>query len=109
MPSTCSSECPNGQDDECPNGETCWANSPCAYTDEKIVKDEELKSKLWCASNYKQLVEHCPGPCPSGGDDECGPDQSCFNMSEEEESCVEAGVGIREPVDPDMLWCGTTW
>ena len=109
MPSQCSQECPNGTDEECPSGETCWADSPCAYTDAKIKADEELKSKLWCAKSYKHLVEHCPMPCEGGTDDECGPDMTCFNMSEEEVVCTEPGVGIKDPVDPDKLWCGNSW
>ena len=33
----------------------------------------------------------------------------CFNMSEEEQSCNTTGVGIKDPVDSKMLWCGSSW
>ena len=33
----------------------------------------------------------------------------CFDMSDEVESCMEEGVGIKEPTDSDNLWCGQTW
>ena len=34
---------------------------------------------------------------------------TCFNMVDEELSCSEPGIGIRDPVDPANLWCGSTW
>lgn len=114
MAKTCRQECPNGTDDECPSGERCWGDSPCALLDEKREAEEEKKAMLWCARSYKQLVEHCPGRCPGGTNGECGQDEDghdmlCFDMSEEEEACRTAGVGVREPVDPDRLWCGRSW
>ena len=106
---TCHKPCPNGTDAECDNGELCWGDSPCAL----IEKDT---SKLWCARSYKHLVEHCPKPCPGGTDTECGLDEDnvtpmkCFNMEgNATDVCKEEGAGIREPVDPDNLWCGSTW
>ncbi len=44
-----------------------------------------------------------------GTDDECGDGMTCFNMSEEETSCSDEGVGIQEKIDPAMMWCGETW
>lgn len=56
----CHQECPNGTDDECPDDESCWGDSPtCALLESKLARDEEMKSKLWCATSYKHLVEHC--------------------------------------------------
>lgn len=56
--------------------------------------------KLWCGKSYKDLVENCPKECPGATDEECGDGMICFNMAEEEQSCNETGVGIKEPVDP---------
>lgn len=55
--------------------------------------------KLWCGKSYKDLVENCPKECPGATDEECGDGMICFNMAEEEQSCNETGVGIKEPVD----------
>jgi hypothetical protein len=40
---------------------------------------------------------------------QCGEGMSCFNMSDEDIPCSEAGVGVKEPVDPANLWCGSSW
>ena len=114
MADTCHQECPNGTDEECPDGETCWGDSPCALLDSKREADEAMKAMLWCATSYKHLVEHCPKPCEGGTDDECGQDEDgndmfCFSMSEEEQVCNTTGVGVKEPVDSDNLWCGNSW
>lgn len=76
---------------------------------EKLIVD---KSKLWCGRDWKHMVEHCPKQCDEErkcGEDENGIPMTCFNMKSEEESCVEAGVGVKEPVDPTTMWCGQTW
>jgi hypothetical protein len=65
-----------------------------------IADLEALEGKLWCGKNYKDLVENCPQECPGGSDDECDGDMICFDMSTEEMSCNETGVGIKDPVDP---------
>ena len=109
MADKCAKECPGGTDDECDEGETCWGGSPCALKKSAIADLEALEGKLWCGKNYKDLVENCPMECPGGSDDECDGDMICFDMSTEEMSCNETGVGIREPVDPLHLWCGATW
>lgn len=111
---TCGRECPNGEDDECPGTEKCWGDSPCALLDYAREALLAKKAMMWCGSSYRHLVEHCPKPCPSGSSDECGQDEDgkdmeCFDMSEEEKACTTRGVGIVEPVDPDNLWCGSSW
>jgi hypothetical protein len=58
------------------------------------------EGKLWCGKNYKDLVENCPKECPGGSDYKCGDGMICFDMSTEEMSCNETGVGIKDPVDP---------
>jgi hypothetical protein len=109
MASKCSKECPGGSDDECGEGEKCWSDSPCALKKSAIADLEALEGKLWCGKNYKDLVENCPMECPGGSDDECDGDMICFDMSTEEMACNETGVGIKDPVDPLHLWCGSTW
>ena len=109
MASKCTTECPNGLDEECPTGEICWGDAPCALLEFDVMDLEASQGKLWCGKSYKDLVENCPAECPSGLDEECGEGQICFNMSEEEQACNETGVGIREPVDSAMLWCGSSW
>ena len=111
---TCHQECPSGTDDECPDGESCWGDSPCALLDSKIEAMAAQAANLWCGTNYKMLVEQCPKRCEGGTDDECGKDADgndmiCFDMSTEETVCNMTGVGIKEPTDPDNLWCGTSW
>lgn len=59
----------------------------------------QFAGKLWCGKSYKDLVENCPKECPGATDEECGDGMICFNMAEEEQSCNETGVGIKEPVD----------
>jgi len=100
MASKCSSECPGGSDEECGEGEKCWSDSPCALKQSALADLEALEGKLWCGKNYKDLVENCPMECPGGSDDECEGDMICFDMSTEEMSCNETGVGIKDPVDP---------
>jgi hypothetical protein len=76
---------------------------------EKLIEE---KSKLWCGRDYKHLVESCPKPCDENrmcGSDEDGNHMTCFNMKDEEESCLEAGVGVKDPVDPSSMWCGQNW
>ena len=113
--SGCHQACPEGTDDECPDGMTCWATSgQCTMLDSYLEVIEERKKFLWCGSSYRHLVENCAEPCPSGSDDECGVDDdgnemTCWDMSEEEMYCNTTGVGIVEPTDPDMLWCGNSW
>ncbi|KAL7482139.1 hypothetical protein ACHAW6_007834 [Cyclotella cf. meneghiniana] len=109
MSSKCATECPNGTDEECPDGEICWGDSPCALKQSALQDLEALEGKLWCGKNYKDLVENCPKQCPGGSDDECGNDMICFDMSTEKVSCNETGVGIKDPVDPLHLWCGSSW
>lgn len=103
-------ECKGGTKDECDDGEVCFLSDACLRKEELA----ESEGKLWCGRSYKHLAEQCPKQCPGGTNDECGQDENgvdmtCFNMSEEEIQCSEEGVGIKEPVDPDMLWCGNDW
>ena len=103
-------ECKSGTDEDCDSGEKCFLSDACLRKEELA----ESEGMLWCGRSYKHLVEHCPKQCPGGTNDECGQDENgvdmtCFNMSEEEVSCAEEGVGIKDPVDPDMLWCGNDW
>eukprot|EP00984_Skeletonema_dohrnii_P000554 scaffold177_cov113-Skeletonema_dohrnii-CCMP3373.AAC.8 len=112
MSSRCHKQCPEGTDEECGDGEKCFADSQCGTagtTAEIEAKMAASVGKMWCGKSYKDLVENCSKECPSGSDDDCGEDMSCFNMSEEEMSCSEEGVGIKAKVDPANLWCGETW
>ncbi len=112
MSDRCHKACPEGTDEECDAGEKCFADSLCAS--EGTTADIEAKmaasvGKMWCGKSYKHLVENCSKECPNGSDDECEDGMSCFNMSEEEQSCSAAGVGIKEKTDPANLWCGKSW
>merc|ERR1719375_1340432 len=113
--SGCHQACPEGADDECPDGMTCWATrGQCTMLDSYLDVIEERKKFLWCGSSYRHLVENCAEACPSGSNDECGVDDdgnemTCWDMSEEEMYCNTTGLGIVEPTDPDMLWCGNSW
>jgi hypothetical protein len=103
-------ECRGGTDEECGDGEKCFLSDACLRKQELA----ESEGMLWCGRSYKHLVEHCPKQCPGGTNDECGQDENgkdmiCFNMKDENVTCAEEGVGIKEPVDPDMLWCGNDW
>ena len=112
MSERCHKPCPDGTDEECPDGENCFADSLCASEGTTAEIEEKARNsvgKMWCGKSYKDLVENCPKECPNGSDDECGDDMICFNMSEEERSCSEAGAGVRVKVDSENLWCGETW
>lgn len=112
MSNRCHKECPNGTDEECDGGEKCFADSQCATagtTTEIEAKMAAAIGKLWCGKTYRHLVENCSKECPNGTDDECGEGMVCFNMSEEETSCSDEGVGITEKIDPANMWCGETW
>jgi len=103
-------ECKGGTDEECGDGEKCFLSDACLKKQELA----ESEGMLWCGRSYKHLVENCPKQCPGGTNDECGQDENgkdmiCFNMKDENVTCAEEGVGIKEPVDPDMLWCGNDW
>ena len=103
-------ECRDGTDAKCGEGESCFLSDACLRKEELA----ESEGKLWCGRSYKHLVEDCPKQCPGGTNDECGQDENgvdmiCFNMKDENVTCAEEGVGIKERVDPDMLWCGNDW
>ncbi|KAL7443369.1 hypothetical protein ACHAXM_008913 [Skeletonema potamos] len=112
MANRCPKACPNGTDEECDSGDICFSDSVCATEGslfEQAAKKAAAENKLWCASSYKDLVENCPMKCPGGTSEECGDGMTCFNMSEEEASCSEEGVGIKAKVDSANLWCGESW
>ena len=112
MANRCHQECPGGTDEECSDGEKCFADSQCGTAGTTADIEAKLAAsvgKLWCGKTYRHLVENCSKECPNGTDDECGDGMVCFNMSEEETSCSDEGVGIQEKIDPAMMWCGETW
>ena len=104
MSERCADECPNGLDEECPGGEVCYSGSPCQFEEVEVIPPDP--DMLWCGASYGDLVENCPRRCPDG---ECPDGMECFSMQAEEKPCAEEGVGVKKPVDPANLWCGSSF
>lgn len=103
-------QCNSGKDEECGEGEKCFLSDACLKKEEMAASE----GMMWCGRSYKHLVENCPKQCPGGTNEECGQDETgvdmtCFNMKDENVTCAEEGVGIKNVTDPDMLWCGNDW
>ena len=95
--SKCLTNCPSGSLNDCPDGEICFFNTPCdarmmtmapqppsptvsPTTPAPVVYSSKL-NKYYCGYDWNDAQERCEIWCPSGSDDDCPDDQSCFAFS----------------------------
>ena len=95
--SKCSTNCPSGSLNDCPDGEICFFYTPCdarmmtmapqppsptvsPTTPAPVVYSSKL-NRYYCGYDWNDAQERCEIWCPSGSDDDCPDDQSCFAFS----------------------------